>query len=84
MARSWYVYDGMGSPFLASSYNFTFIKPTCFHGCRVCAIYAAGVGSIPTSISNNIRAYIINMMMSPVAQPVEPPGVKIYLYGKTC
>lgn len=84
MARSWYVYDGMGSPFLNSSYNLTFIKPACINGCKVCAIYAAGTGPAPTTISGNIRTYIINMMTSTVAQPADPTGVKIFLYGKNC
>lgn len=84
MARSWYAYDGMGSPFLSSSYNLTFIKPACLNGCKVCAIYATGTGPSPTTLSTNIRAYIINMMTSTVAQPTNPSGVKIYLYAKNC
>lgn len=84
MARSWYAYDGMGNPFLTSSYNFTFIKPVCLHGCKICAIYATGTGVAPSLISGNLRSYIINMMVFPIAQPTDTAGTKIYLYGKNC
>jgi len=84
MARFWYVYDGMGSPFLISSYNLSPIKPTCLIGCRVCAIYAPSGAGSPAALSTNIRSYIINMLASPVPQPAEPVGAKIYVYGRSC
>ncbi|MBB5620643.1 hypothetical protein HDE69_001692 [Pedobacter cryoconitis] len=83
MARAWYAYDGMGSPFLTSSYNLSVIKPTCINGCKVCAIYELNGGSTPQLLSANIRNYIIFMMISSVAQPSDP-GAKIYLYSKNC
>ncbi|MET4142841.1 hypothetical protein ABIB30_005254 [Pedobacter sp. UYP1] len=84
MAKAWYVYDGMGSPFLISSYNFIGNKPTCVNGCKVCAIYAPNGGPTPSVLSNNIRLYIINLMASPISQPTEPVGTKNYVYGKNC
>ena len=84
MARSWYVYNGMGDPLLISSYNLSSRKPPCINGCKVCAIYAYNGGPSPSVISGRLRLYIIDMMMSPIAQPDTPVGAKIYVYGKNC
>lgn len=84
MARAWYVYDGMGNPFLNSSYILAPKKPTCLSGCKLCAIYEFNGGSSPSLLSGNIRNYIISLIMTPIAQPDSPFGTKIYVYGKAC
>ena len=84
MARSWYVYNGIGDPLLISSYYLLGIKPNCINGSRVCAIYAYNGGPNPTVLSARLRTYIANIQLSPVAQPDSTPGLRKYVYGRQC
>lgn len=78
MGRFWYAYNGIGDPFLSSSYNIVFIKPGCINGFNSCAIYAYG----PPFLSSRMRNYIGYLMIEGVAQPSMPAGAKKYVYGK--
>ncbi|RAJ32965.1 hypothetical protein [Pedobacter cryoconitis] len=82
MARAWYAYNGVGDPFLVSSYNLAIVKPACINGSKICAIYEFNGGSNPQLLSTNIRKYIASLQLSPVAQPESPIGAKKYVYGK--
>ena len=90
MARFWYAYNGIGDPYLPSSYNIILSrppqpppKPTCVNGTRVCAIYTPLGGINPTTpLSSNIRLYIANFFLTTVAQPDSSSGTKKYVYGR--
>lgn len=83
MRRCWYAYDGIGDPFLASSYIIITVKPGCINGCTVCAIYVPACDVNPSSpLSQNMMVYIANLLATCIAQPSLPPGAKKYVYGK--
>ena len=81
MARCWYAYNGVGDPFLISSYFLATVKPSCINGCKICAIYAPNCGPTPSVLSTNMRTYIANIIISCIAQPNTLPYKK-YVYGK--
>lgn len=81
MARTWYVYNGVGDPLIVPSYIISTMKPGCKDGVRICAIYAPNGGSTPSFLSTNIRTYIANLFLTLVAQPDGNPGIKKYVYG---
>lgn len=82
MARSWYSYNGTGATNQPSSYTLVTSDPTCVEGTRLCAIYAINGGANPSTISARIQAYISNLFVTGVPQPVLPVGAKKYVYGK--
>ncbi|MBB5646277.1 hypothetical protein HDE70_002565 [Pedobacter cryoconitis] len=55
MARVWYSYDDIGSPFSIGSYNRSTFKPACINGSKICAIYAYSRGLGHSVLSNNLR-----------------------------
>lgn len=82
MARAWYAYNGVGDPFLISSYYFATVKPNCLNGYRGCAIYVPNGGPSPALLSANIRNYIANLAITFIPQPQGSPEVKFYVYGR--
>jgi hypothetical protein len=89
MAKCWYAYnDGNHcalDPLLASSYRLMSGKPTCLDGSSICAILANDCGTVPTSpLSNNIKLYIMNGLITGLAQPQMPIFAKLYVYLKEC
>lgn len=83
MARTWYVYNGIGDPLVPASYISTFSKPSCASGCSLCAIYATGTGINPSVLSSNIRGYIGDVLATQISQPGGiNTGIKKYAYGK--
>lgn len=81
MARDWYAYDGRGDINLASSYFRTSVKPTCFDGLQLCAIYVSDGAPNPTNISANVRQYIFDALITGRAQP-DRRRKKKYVYLK--
>ena len=82
MARAWYVYDGSGDVDSVDSYLYTSVKPTCFSGRTLCAIYATfgpANPSQPQSISPNLQTYIANGISVGGPQPAGS-GQKRYAY----
>jgi hypothetical protein len=61
MARNWFAFNGTGNDQALGSYTRAIISPEdfCEGGSVVCAIYAQGDGASPTTLSQNIRNYII-------------------------
>lgn len=86
MPRSWYGYNGIGDPILASSYGLATIRAACINGCKICAIYVPGGGGTPTApLSTNMRNYIFNFLVTGgLAQPDSGANIKKYVYGRTC
>ncbi|AMP99906.1 hypothetical protein AY601_3033 [Pedobacter cryoconitis] len=83
MARNWYTYNGTGEELLCSSYTLASIRPSCFNGHNICAIYAVG-GVYPTCpLSANIRNYIATVLITFLASPDNSNlAVKKYAYGR--
>jgi len=68
MARAWYAYLG-GDPLLISSYFLINDTPACLNGCNICAIFALNGGVNPSVLSTNLRRYIVDAIVTQVAQP---------------
>lgn len=81
MAREWYAYDGRGDINIPSSYFRVNVRPTCFDGLAICAIYVEDGTPHPKKISSNVRQYIFNALVTSRAQP-DGPGLKQYVYLK--
>ena len=82
MARFWYSYNGVGDPFLTTSYNQSLVKPTCINGPRICAIYSPGATNPTSPLSTRLRTYISNIFVALTAQPES--NVKKYVYARPC
>ncbi|SHG10531.1 hypothetical protein [Pedobacter caeni] len=79
---AWYAYNGIGDPFIPSSYVKTTTNPTCTTGPFVCAIDLVDSTTIPTTAFNYNRLdYIANGLATLTPQPT---GSQIYLYLKGC
>lgn len=83
MARFWYSYDTVGSPYALSSYRRQTSTPGCLNGPVVCAIYATAGGEHPLLLSTNLRQYIADGLANNVAEPATPAGNKFYVYLKS-
>lgn len=81
MARDWYAYDGRGDINISASYFRVNVKPTCFDGLELCAIYVQDGAPNPTNISANVRQYVFNSLVTSRAQP-DIAGSKKYVYLK--
>ncbi|SHG10582.1 hypothetical protein [Pedobacter caeni] len=78
---AWYAYNGVGDPFIPSSYVKTTTNPTCLGGSSVCAIDLVDSTTIPTTAFNQNRLdYIANGLATLTAQPA---GSTIFLYLKS-
>ncbi|SHG10488.1 hypothetical protein [Pedobacter caeni] len=67
---AWYIYNGIGDPFIPSSYVKTTITPTCTNGCIICAIDLVDTTTVPTTAFNQNRIdYIANAYASSAEQP---------------
>lgn len=68
--KAWYVYDGIGDPYHASSYRKVTQKPLFESGKYLCAIYTESGDIIPSSpLSANIQQYIANALVTGISQP---------------
>jgi hypothetical protein len=81
--RCWYAYIS-GNPLLASSYSKATMKPECFTGCCICAIYVPACGTVPMALSGNMRQYVTNALITCRSQPPVPPSCKYFVYMKSC
>ncbi|PWG80194.1 hypothetical protein DDR33_13455 [Pararcticibacter amylolyticus] len=82
MARTWYAYNGIGLARDSGSYIYSPVPPLCTAGWDLCAVYAEYSGSLPASISNNLRLYIAAGRVTGLPQPQTPPGSKKFVYMK--
>ena len=81
MSRAWYAYDGVGDPYVFSSYSLTTVNIGCVNGNDPCAIYVYNGDIDPVQpFSVNIQHYISNLLITGIAQP--QIGSKRYVYGK--
>ena len=85
MSRSWYAYDGSGSPCSVDNYLAMSTAPNypCFSGRILCAVYARDrfpKQITPQSISTNLCYYIADGLASGGPAPVAPVGAKKYVY----
>jgi len=83
MAKAWYAYMGTGEPTDSSNYIRIGIKPDCFCGNEICAIYADDRGLQPTGTwSPNLMKYIADALATKEMQPAKPYYIKKYVYLK--
>jgi len=82
--KCWYVYNGIGDPYLASSYRRITVRPRGDTGNHISAIYSSNTGnSTTTALSTNIKQYIANALASGLSQPpVFKPHHKCFVYLK--
>jgi hypothetical protein len=81
MPRAWYAYDGIGDPYLLSSYSLVTANIGCQQGSTPCAVYIDNADLDPKkSFSINIKHYISNLLVTGVGQP--QIGSKKYVYGR--
>lgn len=79
MPRNWYAYIS-GDPLLPGSYRKSTVKPGCLNGEEVCAVSINSSATTPPPLSSNIQQYIVDGLVSTVAQPSTPSDAKKYLY----
>ena len=87
MAHSWYTYKGTGDTTVPGNYLlFTpgpgSPVPSCNAGGQLCAIYALNGGPNPSTISNNVQAYIARALAQFTPQPDSPIGARIFVKPK--
>lgn len=83
--RCWYVYNGIGDPFVATNYRRVSTKPQGrIGGHEILAIYTTLNGNNPKSpLSSNITQYIANALVSGLPQPpIYKPHHKSFVYLK--
>jgi len=84
MAKAWYAFMGNGDPLDSSNYIRISVKPDCFCGNDICAIYADDRGFQPEGFwSTNLIKYINDGLATGDMQPAEPYYVKKYVYLKS-
>lgn len=81
MARSWYVYIGIGDPLLFSSYARLTIKHNALCGNEICVIYSEGEEfRLQAPLSPNLQKYIKDALITGQLQPEQPANAKKYVY----
>jgi hypothetical protein len=81
MSKEWYAYDGRGDINIPASYFRINVKPSCFDGLHLCAIYVTDGAPNPAVLSANVRQYIFNSLATSRSQP-DVEGEKKYVYLK--
>ncbi|MBB6270420.1 hypothetical protein HDF26_000847 [Pedobacter cryoconitis] len=85
MARSWYAFIG-GNPIEITNYYKATVKHSCLCGDQICAIYAVDAGANnlhpPFPLSDNMKQYIQNALITGQIQPEIPYNTRKYVYLK--
>lgn len=81
--RNWYAYDGIGNPFMHTSYYRITVKPTVVRGEKLGAILGINDCHCPSLLSENLRQYIADALFSGQAQPnAAGPDNRYFVYMK--